>query len=46
VATPADWQKGEDVIILSSVSDDEAADLFPAGWDRVKPYLRKVSDPS
>ena len=46
VATPADWQKGEDVIILSSVSDDEAADLFPAGWDTVKPYLRKVPDPS
>jgi alkyl hydroperoxide reductase subunit AhpC len=46
VATPADWQKGEDVIILSSVSDDEAADLFPAGWATVKPYLRKVPDPS
>jgi alkyl hydroperoxide reductase subunit AhpC len=46
VATPADWQKGEDVIILTSVSDDEASKLFPAGWDRVKPYLRKVPDPS
>ena len=46
VATPADWQKGEDVIILTSVSDDEANDLFPAGWDTVKPYLRKVPDPS
>lgn len=46
VATPADWQKGEDVIILTSVSDDEASDLFPAGWDTVKPYLRRVPDPS
>ena len=46
VATPADWQKGDDVIILSSVSDDEATGLFPEGWDRVKPYLRKVPDPS
>ena len=46
VATPADWQKGEDVIILPSVSNDEAEDLFPDGWDTVKPYLRKVPDPS
>lgn len=46
VATPADWQKGEDVIILPSVSDEEAANLFPDGWDTVKPYLRKVPDPS
>ena len=46
VATPADWQQGEDVIILPSVSDDEAKTLFPDGWDVVKPYLRGVPDPS
>lgn len=46
VATPADWQQGEDVIILPSVSDDEAKTLFPDGWDVVKPYLRRVPDPS
>ena len=46
VATPADWQKGDEVIILSSVKDEEAKKLFPDGWDTVKPYLRKVSDPS
>ena len=46
VATPADWQRGEDVIILPSVPDDEATTLFPDGWDVVKPYLRRVPDPS
>ena len=46
VATPADWQQGDDVIILPSVSDDDAARLFPDGWDAVKPYLRRVPDPS
>ena len=46
VATPADWQRGEDVIILPSVPDDEAKTLFPDGWDVVKPYLRRVPDPS
>ena len=46
VATPADWRQGEDVIILPSVSNDEAQSLFPGGWDTVKPYLRKVPDPS
>ena len=46
VATPADWKKGEEVIIVSAVKDDEAKKLFPDGWNAVKPYLRKVSDPS
>ena len=46
VATPADWQKGDDVIILPAVSDAEATGLFPDGWDAVKPYLRRVPDPS
>ena len=45
-ATPADWKKGENVIILPAVKDDEAKKLFPDGWDAVKPYLRKVPDPT
>ena len=46
VATPADWQKGDDVIILPSVSNEDAEKLFPGGWDAPKPYLRRVPDPS
>jgi len=46
VATPADWKKGEDVIIVPSVKDDEAKKLYPNGWKALKPYLRKVPDPS
>ena len=46
VATPANWQHGDDVIIVPSVSDDEARKLFPDGWQTIKPYLRKVADPS
>ena len=46
VATPADWQKGDDVIILPAVSNIDAERLFPNGWETVKPYLRRVSDPS
>ena len=46
VATPADWNQGEDVIIVPAVSNDEAEKLFPDGWETVKPYLRKVKDPS
>ena len=46
VATPADWKKGEDVIIVPAVKDEEAKKLFPNGWDALKPYLRKVPDPS
>jgi alkyl hydroperoxide reductase subunit AhpC len=45
VATPADWKQGEDVIIGGSVSDDEAKELFPGGWDAKKPYLRVVPAP-
>lgn len=42
VATPADWKKGEDVIIVPSVSNEQAKDLFPQGWVEHKPYLRTV----
>ena len=46
VGTPANWQKGQDVIILPSVNNEAAKELFPAGWETVKPYLRTVKDPS
>jgi alkyl hydroperoxide reductase subunit AhpC/fatty acid desaturase len=39
VATPADWQQGDDVIIVPSVDDDAACALFPDGWRAIKPYL-------
>ena len=46
VATPANWQKGEDVVILTAVKKEDAAKIYPDGWETVKPYLRKVPDPS
>ena len=46
VATPANWKKGEDVIIVPAVKDDEAKKLYPNGWKALKPYLRKVPDPT
>lgn len=45
VATPADWQQGEDVIIVASVDDETAKTLFPQGWNAQKPYLRIVAQP-
>jgi hypothetical protein len=45
VATPANWKQGQDVIILSSVSDAEAKERFPDGWKTLKPYLRLVPQP-
>ncbi len=45
VATPVNWKQGEDVIILGSVSDDEAKQKYPGGWKAPKPYLRIVPQP-
>jgi len=45
VATPANWKNGEDVIIVPSVSNEEAKKMFPGGWKTVKPYLRTVKQP-
>lgn len=45
VATPVNWKHGEDVIIVPSVSDDEAKTRFPNGWTTVKPYMRVVPQP-
>jgi len=46
VATPVNWKQGEDVIILPSVSDEDAKTLFPAGFKTLKPYLRTTSQPT
>ncbi|MFN8037110.1 MAG: peroxiredoxin [Acidimicrobiia bacterium] len=45
VATPVNWEQGEDVIIAASVSDEAAKEKFPDGWKTVKPYLRIVPQP-
>ena len=45
VATPANWKDGQDVIILTSVTDAEAREKFPEGFKTVKPYLRTVAQP-
>ncbi|MCH9731293.1 MAG: peroxiredoxin [Actinomycetia bacterium] len=45
LATPAQWQPGDDVIIAGSVSDDEAKQIYPDGWDAPRPYLRIVPSP-
>ncbi|MEN3975082.1 peroxiredoxin [Emcibacter sp. SYSU 3D8] len=45
VATPVNWKSGEDVIIVPSVSDEQAKEKFPGGWKTVKPYLRVVPQP-
>ena len=42
VATPVNWQPGEDVIIAGSVSDDEAKEKYPDGWDAPRPWMRIV----
>ena len=46
VAPPVNWQQGDDVIIVPTVSDEEAKDMFPNGWNTVKPYLRTTKQPS
>ena len=45
VATPVNWQQGDDVIIAGSVSDDEARETYPEGWNSPKPYIRIVAQP-
>jgi len=45
VATPANWMQGDDVIIASSVSDEQARKLYPDGWKAPKPYIRIVPQP-
>ena len=45
VATPVNWQQGDDCIIVPALSDDAAKEKFPDGWKTVKPYLRIVPQP-
>ena len=45
VATPVNWKQGEDVIIAGSVSDEEARQIYPDGWQAPRPYLRIVPSP-
>ncbi|MBB3763226.1 peroxiredoxin [Sphingomicrobium lutaoense] len=45
VATPVNWQQGDDCIIPPSVSDEEAKAKYPGGWDTKKPYLRVIPQP-
>ncbi|MBP7166116.1 MAG: peroxiredoxin [Bacteroidia bacterium] len=45
VATPANWQEGEDVVIAPSVSDEVAVSKFPKGFTRIRPYLRLTPQP-
>jgi thioredoxin-dependent peroxiredoxin len=46
VSTPVNWQQGDDVIIAGSVSNDEAKEMWPDGWEEPKPYIRIVPQPS
>ena len=46
VATPGNWKQGEDVIIVPSVTNEQARELFPNGWTEHKPYLRTVRQPT
>ena len=46
VATPVNWNRGDDVIIIPAVNDEGAKRRFPEGWEAPKPYLRIVKDPS
>jgi thioredoxin-dependent peroxiredoxin len=46
VATPVNWQQGDDVIIAGSVSDDEAKEIYPDGWKAPRPYIRIVPQPT
>ena len=45
VATPVNWRPGDDVIIVPAVSDEQARELFPQGWETIKPYLRVTKQP-
>jgi len=46
VATPVNWHQGDDVIIAGSVSDEEAKEIYPDGWESPKPYIRIVPQPN
>ncbi|HKF91379.1 MAG TPA: peroxiredoxin [Acidimicrobiia bacterium] len=45
VSTPVNWQQGDDVIIAGSVSDEQAKEIYPEGWESPRPYIRIVPQP-
>ena len=46
VSTPVNWKPGEDVVIAGSVNDEQAAEMWPDGWEAPKPYIRIVKQPA
>lgn len=46
VATPVNWKRGDDVIIAGSVSNDQARQIYPEGWEEPRPYIRIVPEPT
>ena len=46
VATPSDWKHGDKVVVITAVSDEQAREMFPAGFEAKKPYLRLTPDPT
>ena len=46
VATPANWNNGDDCVIVPAVSNEQATELFPKGYEEVKPYLRMTPQPN
>ncbi len=46
VATPVNWHKGDECIIVPSLTDEQAKEKFPGGWKTLKPYLRTVPQPA
>ncbi|MBL8181550.1 MAG: peroxidase, partial [Blastocatellia bacterium] len=46
VATPVNWQDGDDCIIVPAVSNEDAKEKFPKGWNEIKPYLRVTPQPN
>jgi len=46
VATPVNWEDGQDCIVVPTLSDEEASQLFPKGFTKIKPYLRTTPQPN